>query len=259
MWPATSPMTFHYSPFLPPLVHAHSQKLPSYPDATRYGVLQDTHTPQAIAFVSVAWRSSSYLAFLQMSSKPWVIGPLTHSSNTGEISKASHHFMHTRRDARRSSDHQATSNAIGIAIWGKPMSSSVSWAIPIALGVHPPTPLSFAPWSSQLAIDSFYAPHRLQARLYLSFTCDCTNIRKMETPKWRVMWACLLGDSTRHNSFILLIWSGTYHFYHKLQASACTTVFTLPREFMKWETSGKPYEMCFISCQVCFIFISFLA
>jgi hypothetical protein len=47
--------------------------------------------------------------------------------------------------------------------------------------------------------------------------------------------------------------------YHKPQASACTTVLTLPREFMKWETSGKPYEMCFISCQVCFIFISFLA
>ena len=46
--------------------------------------------------------------------------------------------------------------------------------------------------------------------------------------------------------------------YDKLQATACTTVLTLPRNFMKWEISGKPYEMCFISCQVCFIFISFL-
>jgi len=44
--------------------------------------------------------------------------------------------------------------------------------------------------------------------------------------------------------------SGTYHFYDKIQASACTTFWTLPGVIMKWERQGKPYEMCFISCQI---------
>ena len=38
---------------------------------------------------------------------------------------------------------------------------SVGWAIPIALGVHPPSPSSFAPWSSRRQVNYSHTPHRL--------------------------------------------------------------------------------------------------
>ena len=33
--------------------------------------------------------------------------------------------------------------------------------------------------------------------------------------------------------------SGPYHFYHKIQSNACTTVWSLPGLFMKWDIQGK--------------------
>jgi len=42
---------------------------------------------------------------------------------------------------------------------------SVGWAIPIALGVHPPSPSAFAPWSSRRLVACFHPPCRLPARL----------------------------------------------------------------------------------------------
>ena len=71
----------------------------------------------------------------------------------------------------------------------------VGWAIPISLEVHPPTPLSFAPSSSQHDIICFCTPCRLPVRLmnpYLLVTMH--NSHKMETPKC-VTWVYLLGDS----------------------------------------------------------------
>ena len=57
----------------------------------------------------------------------------------------------------------------------------VSWAIPIALGVHPPSPSAFAPWSSQHLVACFHAPRRLPA--WLSNTILLAMARK--SARWK--------------------------------------------------------------------------
>ena len=47
-------------------------------------------------------------------------------------------------------------------------------------------------------------------------------------------------------------WSGSYHFYDKLQSSACTPTSTQPKVIMINLTLGKSYETYFISLPVLF-------
>ena len=47
-------------------------------------------------------------------------------------------------------------------------------------GVHPPSPSTFAPWSSRPRVVCFCAPRRLPDRLkYHIFMCGCANSRKI--------------------------------------------------------------------------------
>jgi len=49
----------------------------------------------------------------------------------------------------------------------------------LAEGVHPPSPSTFAPWSSRRQVACFHAPRRLPGQVNtLVFTCDGTNIPK---------------------------------------------------------------------------------
>jgi len=59
-------------------------------------------------------------------------------------------------------------------------------------GVHPPSPSTFAPWSSRPRVVCFCAPHRLPDSLkYHIFMCGCTNSRKISVRHQRqcaVLW-----------------------------------------------------------------------
>ena len=132
-------------------------------DATRSGWPLDIRAQLVTASASVVRQNSSPLAFLRMLSNPWAVGHLTRSSITGGTSKLLLRFMLATRTTRSQDDHQVVSNAIGTAIWGEPM-FLVGWVIPIALGVHPPPPSSFAPRRSRPTVDFFGTPRRLPTR-----------------------------------------------------------------------------------------------
>jgi len=143
--------------------------------ATRYGLPLAIHTQWATVFALVAQQNSSPLAFLQMSSRLWVVGPPTHSCDTGVTWRPLFYFTCIAYTARIQVVHPEASSVIGIATWGKPTSSSVGWAIPIALGfirpLHCPSP--------RRAVDSPSTPsvhpvdYRLDSCSYLP--CDCRH------------------------------------------------------------------------------------
>jgi len=136
------------------------------PGATRSGPPPASHAQQVTASALAARWNSSFQVSLQTSSRLWVAGLPTHSFDTGVTWKPLPHSTCATYAAKLLVVHPEASRATGFTAWGEPTSSPVGWAIPIALGVHPPHPSSFAPRSSRLTIDSSCAPRRLPASFH---------------------------------------------------------------------------------------------
>jgi len=73
---------------------------------------------------------------------------------------------------------------------------------------------------------------------------------------WLWLWSPLLvATLSRVTMWHLVLWlSGSYHFYDKIQSSACTTLSTLPRVEMINTALGKCYEKHFIKFHCCLAF-----
>jgi len=72
-------------------------------------------------------------------------------------------------------------------------------------GVHPPTPSTFASWSSWWQVVCFHAPRGLPARIRCHiFTCDHAHSRKraMNSPRRRAMYVYLVLCQTLTDFFI---------------------------------------------------------